>query len=102
EDVEVGWVASLTALDASSNPIGGAAVRVLDQDGNSVFTGTTDANGQIPMIPLVVTTIAQNGTDTTTQTKTTKSRFSVVVTNGTKSVAQAIDRTGNQNLKVQL
>ena len=57
-------------LDASGNPVNGAAVTIEDQNENQVYSGTSDSNGKIANMPLVTTTLSvaaggDNGNPTT-------------------------------------
>ena len=47
--------------NAAGTALAGAAVRVLDKTGGQVFSGTTDANGQVTDIPIVTTVYQPDG-----------------------------------------
>lgn len=50
EDIQ--WFLNLKVLDSGRNPVSGASVNIVDKNGTTAFTGTTDASGKINAITL--------------------------------------------------
>jgi uncharacterized protein YfaS (alpha-2-macroglobulin family) len=99
QDIEMGWLLSL-AVKHSGAAAAGASVQVLDSTGTVVYSGTTDASGNLSNIPVVTTTYTQltSGGVTTTSSGT----FQVVVTYGGQTVKQTINLTGDLSLNIQI
>ena len=59
--VDFGWLLTVEADDANGDALSGATVNVFDNSGSQVFSGVTDASGQLVGIPLVTTIYQQSG-----------------------------------------
>ena len=65
-DVLVGWLLNVTVESTSGAVLPGATVSIFDKNGAIVYSGMTDANGQIKDIPLLTTIYRQSHTNLTT------------------------------------
>ena len=63
KDLSMGWLLGVQVKNAGGMALAGATVRVLDKVGAQVFSGTTDANGQLSGMPIVTTVYHQSGTN---------------------------------------
>ena len=99
-----GWLLSVGADDANGDPLSGATVDVFDNSGNQVFSGVTDALGQLVGIPLATTIYDQPATDTdTTITTQNCGPFQVQVSlAGYATSTQTINLTQSTTAKFQL
>ncbi len=65
-DVSVGWLLNVTVESTSGAVLPDATVSIFDKNGAIVYSGMTDANGQIKDIPLLTTIYRQSHTNLTT------------------------------------
>jgi hypothetical protein len=61
KDVEVGWLLNLAVTNANGSAAVGAAVSLLNTSGQQVFSGVTDANGDLLGIAVVTTMYQELG-----------------------------------------
>jgi len=92
---ETGYLLAVSVVDGSSLPVVGALVSLSDQAGHTVYSGTTDANGQITGIPVVTAVFTPSST-------TSQGPFTLVVTSGTKTKTTTLNLTGDTNLGITL
>ena len=98
-----GWLLTVEADDANDAPLSGATVDVFDNSGNQVFSGVTDALGQLVGIPLVTTIDQQSNTNLSTITTQTCGPFQVQVSlAGYATSTQTINLTGSATAQFQL
>ena len=60
--LDFGWLLTVEADDANGDALSGATVNVFDNSGSPVFSGVTDASGQLVGIPLVTAIYQQSNT----------------------------------------
>ncbi len=101
KDISFGYTLSVTVVDASGNPVNGAAVSITGQNGNMVYSGATGSDGMIGVIPLLTRTctVLQNGNDSS-PTVTSTSGLTVRAKSGTKSGVQSLTLSGDQSVQV--
>jgi PKD repeat protein len=103
KDVEFGSLVNVTAVDAHGNPLAGAIVSILNQDGNQVFEGATNGMGVLDGIPLVTTTLSLGaGGNNLQPVTTTKKSFTIRATSGTLSGTQTISLDGDAQITLTL
>ncbi|MEN6457924.1 MAG: fibronectin type III domain-containing protein [Thermoguttaceae bacterium] len=101
--VSFGWLLDINAEDASGNALAGATVTITDNTGATVYTGTTNASGQLADIPLVTTTYSQSTTNSSTITAVGWGPFNVTVSlAGYASTTQTVNLTQSSTIDVQL
>lgn len=101
KDIEVGSLVTLTAEDSTGAVISGASVLVTDPNGVVVFSGVTDANGQV-VDSLITTEYTQSGADPTAITTQTFGPFSVTAISGIQSATAIVDPTVTTSLVLNL
>ena len=75
---------------------------VFDKNNNLVYSGTTNAQGQITGIMVLTTEYVQQGTNPDQITTTNLGPFTVLVTSGTKKQTQSVNLTGDLSLGITL
>jgi hypothetical protein len=103
KDVEVGSLVGVAVNWAGGEVVAGAIVTITDSQGRAVYTGATDASGQVSDVPVVTQVIAQAaGTDPSQSTTTNMGAFTLGVTSGTSSQTQTFTIDGDTKLSVTL
>jgi fibronectin type 3 domain-containing protein len=102
KDVEFGRLLSLSLVDSRSTPLAAATVKILNQSGAVVFTGTTDGKGLLQNIPLVTSSVAQTTADPGDLATATANQFTLIATKGGLTLKKTISLTSDQSLKLQL
>ena len=101
--VDFGWLLTVEADDANGDPLSGAAVNVFDNSGNPVFSGVTDASGQLADISVVTTIYQQSATDLSDTTTQACGPFQVQVSlAGYATSTQTINLTQSTTAQFQL
>jgi hypothetical protein len=59
KDIETGSILSVTVKNHAGDAVAGASVQIFDAAGQLVFSGTTDASGQVADIPVSLTEFQQ-------------------------------------------
>ena len=103
KSISFGSLLNLTVTDNGGKPLSGAAVTIQDQNGNQVFSGTTNSQGKISAIPLITATVSvpAGGNNTNPRTLTT-TQFTVQGTSGGRRQSQTIQVTGDLDQTVRL
>ncbi len=102
KNISVGWLLSVTAVNAAGTPLSGATVSVFDNTSTMVFTGTTGSDGQVANIPLIATVYSQLGTDPTQILTNPHGPFVVHVSDGSLNGLQVVNLTGDTAITVTL
>ncbi len=103
EDVEFGVLLQVTVDNAQNQPVAGASVTILDQNGNQVYSGTTNAQGVIAGIPLITTTLlVPAGGNNSQPTTTTTNSFTVQATSGSLLGSQKVTLNADGQVTVQV
>ena len=101
--VDFGWLLTVEADDANGDPLSGATVDVFDNSGNPVFSGVTDASGQLADISVVTTIYQQSATDLSDTTTQACGPFQVQVSlAGYATSTQTINLTQSTTAQFQL
>jgi hypothetical protein len=102
KDFSVGWLVGVTVNDASGAAVLGATISVFDTNGTLVYTGITNASGQITGIPLITANYSQTTSDPTQITINSWGPFTLKVTKGNKTSLQTINPTTDTSLALTL
>ena len=103
KDLSMGWLLGVQVKNAGGMALAGATVRVLDKVGAQVFSGTTDANGQLSGMPIVTTVYHQSGTNPAIITTDTRGPHQVQVSlAGYATSTQTITIDHSQPVLIQL
>jgi hypothetical protein len=103
KDLEFGWLLGITVLNNTGSSVSGATVQIQNADGTLVYAGTTNAQGQIPGLFLLTTTLtADTSTDPNGVVTVTKKSFTVTASSGTKQVSQATDLSASSAITLTL
>ncbi len=81
-NVEVGWLLNLTVDNANGSAATGDTVSLLNGSNQQVYSGVTNAQGQLIGIAVVTTTYQQSATNSSVVTATSAGPFTVVVNQG--------------------
>jgi hypothetical protein len=101
KDLSVGYLLTVVAR-REGKPVAGAVVSVRDKRGGEVFSGKTDARGEIRDIPVINTQYRQETKDPNRITMDRREPFTVSLTSGDVSVSREIAVGANQSVRIDL
>jgi hypothetical protein len=102
KDVETGWLLNVTVKNSAGAVLAGATMQILDGSGQLVCSGTTDANGRLTGMPIVVTEYQQLTSDPTQITTESFGPFQMAGTLGTLTGSKSFTVTGDRSLTLVL
>jgi hypothetical protein len=102
KDVETGWQLNVTVKDSAGAAVAGATVQIFNAAGQLVYSGTTNASGQVTSIPLAVTELEQLTSDPTDITSVPLGPFQLVISQGTLTTSETFTMTGDRSLTLVL
>ena len=102
KDVSVGWLLGVTVRGRANQPVSGATVSVINDVPSTVYTGITDANGQIAKLQVVTANykVARGGDNT--PIITTLTPHTVTASKNGITTSQSINATSNQTVALTL
>ncbi|MCE5269195.1 MAG: fibronectin type III domain-containing protein, partial [Planctomycetaceae bacterium] len=99
--VSFGGALAVSVTDTSGKALAGATVTVLDKNGAKVYSGTTDASGQLAGVQLPATTYRQSTTNPDTVTSDGSGPFQVSVSlAGYTTATQTVTQSGTAQFQL--
>ena len=95
KDISIGWLLSV-AVKAGVNPLCNALVQVSDKNGAVVFSGQTNAQGQVTDIPVSAIFYQQLTSDPRVISTDDRNPFTIVVIHNASQLSREINLTQNR------
>lgn len=102
KDVSTGWRLSLAVKHPGGSAAVGATVIIKDKDDETVYSGVTDASGNLADIPVVTTVIRQTTTDPEALTTDARGPHSLEITSGSESSTTILNLTADDSQIITL
>jgi hypothetical protein len=99
KDIETGWLLTVNVATSGGQAISGATVQVYNSAETLIYSGTTNAQGQVTGVPIITTMYAQVDTLASKVNVTNYGPFKLVVTSGTSQVTENFSLTANATLQ---
>jgi hypothetical protein len=101
KDISVGSL-GVKVVDGGGNPQAGADVEVLDPDGQTVFTGTTDAGGEVQGTEVVTTVYRQLDASPSVISTESRGPFRITASLGSRTAGLLVDLVSDWTVSLVL